>query len=140
METECSSPHSQAPATCPYSEPALSSPHTHIPLNIYKQNCENCISKCNTYINIINRKNHPLIFKDPETVSVWRKQYTTWLQIYSEEAETDHDKKKVITRNSVQSKWANDKPRDKETNEMNTANVCPSEKGSVDTRNIYLTL
>ena len=32
MEPEGSSPHSQAHATCPYSEPAPSSPHTHIPL------------------------------------------------------------------------------------------------------------
>jgi hypothetical protein len=32
MEPEGSSPHSQAPATCPYPEPAQSSPHTHIPL------------------------------------------------------------------------------------------------------------
>jgi hypothetical protein len=31
MEPEGSSPHSQAPATCPYPEPAHSSPHTHIP-------------------------------------------------------------------------------------------------------------
>jgi hypothetical protein len=30
MEPEGSSPHSQAPATCPYPEPAQSSPHTHI--------------------------------------------------------------------------------------------------------------
>ena len=28
MEPEGSSPHSQAPATCPYPEPAQSSPHT----------------------------------------------------------------------------------------------------------------
>ena len=32
METEGSSPHSQAHATCPYPELAPSSPHTHIPL------------------------------------------------------------------------------------------------------------
>jgi hypothetical protein len=32
MEPEGSLPHSQAPATCPYPEPAQSSPHTHIPL------------------------------------------------------------------------------------------------------------
>src|SRR5215475_6101009 len=32
MEPEGSSPHSQAHATCPYPELALSSPHTHIPL------------------------------------------------------------------------------------------------------------
>jgi hypothetical protein len=32
MEPEGSSPHSQAPATCPYPEPAQSSPHTPIPL------------------------------------------------------------------------------------------------------------
>ena len=31
METEGSSPHSQAPATCPYPEPAQSSPHTLLP-------------------------------------------------------------------------------------------------------------
>jgi len=31
METEGSSPHSQAHATCPYPEPAPSSPHTHFP-------------------------------------------------------------------------------------------------------------
>ena len=31
MEPEGSSPHSQAPATCPYPEPAQSSPHTLIP-------------------------------------------------------------------------------------------------------------
>ena len=30
MEPEGSSPHSQASATCPYPEPAQSSPHTHI--------------------------------------------------------------------------------------------------------------
>jgi hypothetical protein len=32
MEPEGSLPHSQAPATYPYPEPAQSSPHTHIPL------------------------------------------------------------------------------------------------------------
>ena len=32
MEPEGSSPHSQAPATYPYPEPAQSSPHTLIPL------------------------------------------------------------------------------------------------------------
>jgi hypothetical protein len=32
MEPESPSPHSQAPATCPYPQPAQSSPHTHIPL------------------------------------------------------------------------------------------------------------
>ena len=31
MEPEGSSPHSQAPATCPYPEPAQSSPHALIP-------------------------------------------------------------------------------------------------------------
>ena len=31
MEPEGASPHSQAPATCPYPEPAQSSPHTLIP-------------------------------------------------------------------------------------------------------------
>jgi len=31
MEPEDSSPHSQAPATCPYPEPSQSSPHTLIP-------------------------------------------------------------------------------------------------------------
>jgi hypothetical protein len=31
MEPEGSAPHSQAHATCPYPEPAPSSPHTHIP-------------------------------------------------------------------------------------------------------------
>ena len=31
MEPEGSLPHSQASATCPYSEPAQSSPYTHIP-------------------------------------------------------------------------------------------------------------
>lgn len=69
-----------------------------------------------------------------------KKKYTTRPQSYNEEAETDHDKKNEITRNGAQSKWANDKTRDKEKNEMNTANVCPSKKGSVDTGNIYLTL
>jgi len=32
MEPESSLPHSQVPATCPYPEPARSSPYTHIPL------------------------------------------------------------------------------------------------------------
>ena len=32
METEGSLPHSQVPATCPYSEPASSSPYPYIPL------------------------------------------------------------------------------------------------------------
>ena len=32
MEPEGSLPHSQQPATCPYPEPARSSPHPHIPL------------------------------------------------------------------------------------------------------------
>jgi hypothetical protein len=32
MESEGSLPHSQVPATCPYPEPAVSSPHPHIPL------------------------------------------------------------------------------------------------------------
>jgi hypothetical protein len=32
MEAEGSLPHSQVPATCPYPEPALSSPYPHIPL------------------------------------------------------------------------------------------------------------
>lgn len=45
--------------------------------------------------------------------------------------QNDHDKRNEITRNGVQSKWANDKTRGKETNEMNAANICPSEKGSV---------
>ena len=31
MDPEGSSPHSQAPATCPYPEPAQSIPHTLIP-------------------------------------------------------------------------------------------------------------
>jgi len=39
MQPECSLPHSQVPATCPYPEPARSSPYTHTllpedPLNI----------------------------------------------------------------------------------------------------------
>jgi hypothetical protein len=34
MEPEGSLPHSQVPATSPYPEPARSSPHPHIPLNI----------------------------------------------------------------------------------------------------------
>ena len=32
-ETECSLPHSQVPSTCPYPEPAQSSPCTHISLH-----------------------------------------------------------------------------------------------------------
>ena len=32
MEPEGSLPHSQVPATCPYPEPARSSPYPHIPL------------------------------------------------------------------------------------------------------------
>jgi len=32
MESEGSLPHSQVPATCPYLEPARSSPYLHIPL------------------------------------------------------------------------------------------------------------
>ena len=32
MEREGSLAHSQVPATCPYPEPALSSPYPHIPL------------------------------------------------------------------------------------------------------------
>ena len=32
MEPEGSLPHSQVPATCPYPEPARSSPYSHIPL------------------------------------------------------------------------------------------------------------
>ena len=32
MEPEGSLPHSQVPATCPYPEPARSSPHSYIPL------------------------------------------------------------------------------------------------------------
>ena len=32
MEPEGSLPHSQVPATCPYAEPARSSPYPHIPL------------------------------------------------------------------------------------------------------------
>ena len=32
MEPEGSSPHSQVPSTCPYPEPAWSSPYLHIPL------------------------------------------------------------------------------------------------------------
>ena len=32
MEAEGSLPHPQVPVTCPYPEPARSSPHTHIPL------------------------------------------------------------------------------------------------------------
>jgi len=86
------------------------------------------------------KKNHPLVFKDPETVLVWRNKYTTRPQSYNEEAETDHDQKNEITRNSVQSKWANDKTHSKETKEMNGAHVCSSEKCSVDTGNIYLPL
>jgi len=35
MEPEGSLPHSQVPATCPYSEPDRSSPYTHIPLSEY---------------------------------------------------------------------------------------------------------
>jgi hypothetical protein len=35
MEPEVSSPHSQAHATCPYTELAQSSLHTHIPLPEY---------------------------------------------------------------------------------------------------------
>jgi hypothetical protein len=34
MEPEGSLPHSQLPATCPYLEPAQSSPYPHIPLPI----------------------------------------------------------------------------------------------------------
>ena len=32
MEPKGSLPHSQVPATCPYPEPARSSPYPHIPL------------------------------------------------------------------------------------------------------------
>ena len=32
MDPEGSLPHSHVPATCPYSEPAQSSPYPHIPL------------------------------------------------------------------------------------------------------------
>ena len=32
METKCSLPHSQMPATCPYPEPARSGPYPNIPL------------------------------------------------------------------------------------------------------------
>ena len=32
MEPESSSPYSQAPATCPYPEPTLFSPHNRFPL------------------------------------------------------------------------------------------------------------
>ena len=32
MDPEGSLPHSQVPATCPYSKPARSSPYPHIPL------------------------------------------------------------------------------------------------------------
>jgi hypothetical protein len=31
MEPESSLPQSQVPATCPYAEPARSSPYTHLP-------------------------------------------------------------------------------------------------------------
>ena len=33
MEPESSLPYSQAPATCPYPEPTLSSPHNPFPLS-----------------------------------------------------------------------------------------------------------
>jgi len=32
MEPEGSLPHSQVPTTCPYPEPAWSSPYPHVPL------------------------------------------------------------------------------------------------------------
>ena len=35
MKPEGSLPHSQVPATCPYPEPARSSPYSHIPLPEY---------------------------------------------------------------------------------------------------------
>jgi hypothetical protein len=48
MEPEDSSPHSQAPATCPYPEPSQSSPHTHIETEDTE---ENAGSFCQVYIN-----------------------------------------------------------------------------------------
>ena len=39
MEPEVSLPHSQVPATCPYPEPARSSPYPHTPLPEDPFNC-----------------------------------------------------------------------------------------------------
>ena len=47
METEGSSPHSQVPATCPYPEPAQSSPHeTNDSTYSNSQEAENLVIFC----------------------------------------------------------------------------------------------
>ena len=52
MEPEGSSPHSQAPATCPYHEPAQSSPHTLIPPQ--EISWPNSLSFFNLELNVIS--------------------------------------------------------------------------------------
>jgi hypothetical protein len=48
MEPEGSLPHSQVPATCPYPEPARSSPYPHIPLPEDPSSCQfpGCCCNC----------------------------------------------------------------------------------------------
>jgi hypothetical protein len=46
MELEGSSPQSQAPANCPYPEPAQSSPHNKLPLFIYTKEKKPIFSTC----------------------------------------------------------------------------------------------
>ena len=51
MERECLLPHSKVPATCPYPQPARSSPYPHIPqtkITFTK------VQKCVQVVNVVN--------------------------------------------------------------------------------------
>jgi len=55
MEPECSLPHSQVPATCPYPEPDQSSPCPHIPLPEVTSKHKFCSSCANVLTSSLSR-------------------------------------------------------------------------------------
>ena len=62
MEPESSSPHSQAPANCPYPEPTPSSPHNPFPLPDYATNTGNSLPTFRENISVRSSKVKNLVY------------------------------------------------------------------------------
>jgi hypothetical protein len=73
MEPESSLPYSQVPATCPYPEPAPSSPHNPLPLpeDIPEESNQQREFYTNVPVNVPNQSSFPVVFEIHLTHSVY---------------------------------------------------------------------
>ena len=74
MEPEGSLPHSQVPATCPYPEPARSSPYPHIPLPEDPSSTNSNLYLANSLAAAVNEPvlYRLITFQEPNLVSLFR--------------------------------------------------------------------